>query len=256
MHNNIVFFDIDGTLVDDEKNIPASAKKAVETLKNNGVYVAIATGRAPFMFENIRKELEIESFVSFNGQYVVFEGETIYENPIGREPLKKLYEASAAKEHPMVFMCDQDMRATTAGHPYIKQSLAKLKLDYPLVDTDYFRNKTIYQALLFCERDEEAFIKQHDDLHFIRWHDYSCDVLPGGGSKAVGVNKIIKAAGLDKKHAFAFGDGFNDLEMVQEVGTGIAMGNAVLPLKEAADYMTASVEEDGILKGLEYFGLV
>src|SRR5690625_7865577 len=90
MHEKIVFFDIDGTLVDDDKNIPVSAKQAIDELKRNDVYVAIATGRAPFMFEHIRQELEIESYVSFNGQYVVFEGETIYENPIGQESLKKL----------------------------------------------------------------------------------------------------------------------------------------------------------------------
>src|SRR5699024_1098951 len=101
MHKKIVFFDIDGTLVNDEKNIPTSAKKAIETLKQNNVYVVIATGRAPFMFENIRQELGIDSFVSFNGQYVVFEGETIYENPIDREPLKNLYQASKENNYPM-----------------------------------------------------------------------------------------------------------------------------------------------------------
>src|SRR5690625_6342097 len=73
MHEKIVFFDIDGTLVDDDKNIPVSAKQAIDELKRNDVYVAIATGRAPFMFEHIRQELEIESYVSFNGQYVVLD---------------------------------------------------------------------------------------------------------------------------------------------------------------------------------------
>lgn len=256
MHKKIVFFDIDGTLVDDDKNIPVSAKQAIDELKRNDVYVAIATGRAPFMFEHIRQELEIESYVSFNGQYVVFEGETIYENPIGQESLKKLYEASSVNNHPMIFMCDKDMRATTDNHPHIKESLANLKLKYPQVDASYFKDRTIYQALLFCEQNQESFIHDHDAFDFIRWHEFSCDVLPGGGSKAIGVDKIIKASGLNKDHSFAFGDGLNDIEMLQEVGTGIAMGNAVPTLKEVADYTTETVDEQGILKGLEYFNIV
>src|SRR5699024_10629828 len=118
------------------------------------------------------------------------------------------------------------------------------------------QDRRIYQALLFCEQDDEAFLSQHPELNFIRWHDLSCDVLPGGGSKAVGINKIMKASGLSKEHSFAFGDGFNDIEMLQEAGTGIAMGNAVEPLKQVADHMTAKVEEDGIFKALQYFELL
>lgn len=86
----IVFFDIDGTLLDHEKSLPASTKKALKLLKENGVFVAIATGRAPFMFESLRLELEIDSFVSFNGQFVVFENEVIYENPLNEAELHRL----------------------------------------------------------------------------------------------------------------------------------------------------------------------
>src|SRR5690625_6645865 len=165
MHEKIVFFDIDGTLVDDDKNIPVSAKQAIDELKRNDVYVAIATGRAPFMFEHIRQELEIESYVSFNGQYVVFEGETIYENPIGQESLKKLYEASSVNNHPMIFMCDKDMRATTDNHPHIKEILDNLKLKYTQVDSRYFKDRTIYQALLFYEQYNKSVINVIYDLY-------------------------------------------------------------------------------------------
>src|SRR5690625_6621673 len=99
----------------------------------------------------------------------------------------------------MIFMCDKDMRATTDNHPHIKESLANLKLKYPQVDASYFKDRTIYQALLFCEQNQESFIHDHDAFDFIRWHEFSCDVLPGGGSKAIGVDKIIKACGLNKE---------------------------------------------------------
>ncbi|MBY7143780.1 Cof-type HAD-IIB family hydrolase [Virgibacillus sp. NKC19-3] len=257
MNKKIVFFDIDGTLLDHNKKIPLSTKKAVEQLKQNGVYVAIATGRAPFMFEDIRKELGIESFVSFNGQYVVFEGETIYNNPIGQKELAMLYKNAQERNYPMIFMGDKHMRASEGGHPQITKSMDSLHFHYPEVDTDFFKGNTIYQALLFCEENQEhPFIQNHASLEFVRWHEYSCDVLPSGGSKAVGVKKLLKASGLHLDDSYSFGDAMNDMEMTQEIGTGVVMGNGVLELKQVADYITDDVENDGIAKGLKKLELI
>ncbi|UJL47797.1 Cof-type HAD-IIB family hydrolase [Virgibacillus sp. NKC19-16] len=257
MNKKIVFFDIDGTLLDHDKKIPLSTKQAIEKLKQNGVYVAIATGRAPFMFEDIRKELGIESFVSFNGQYVVFEGETIYNNPLGQEELAMLYENARERNYPMVFMDEKYMRASEGDHPQITKSMDSLHFDYPEVDPDFFKVNTIYQALLFCEvNQEKPFIQNHGSLEFVRWHEYSCDVLPGGGSKAVGVKKLIEASGLHIDDSYSFGDAMNDMEMTSEVGTGVVMGNGAPQLKQIADYITDDVENDGIAKGLRRLGLI
>ena len=100
----IVFFDIDGTLLDHEKKLPSSTKKAIHLLKENGVFVAIATGRAPFMFTSLRKELDIDSYVSFNGQYVVFENEVIYKNPLDHNEVETFLQDSTANGHPLIFM--------------------------------------------------------------------------------------------------------------------------------------------------------
>lgn len=257
MKEKVVFFDIDGTLVDEEKNIPQSTKEAIFQLQEKGVHVAIATGRPPFMYEDIREKLNIQTYISFSGQHAVLNGETIYENPFDRDQMIRLYEMAAESEFPMIFMSDSHMRATTPDHQYVKDSLAQLKFDYPEVDLNFPMDQTIYQALLFCEENEENnFIKSHPAFHFLRWHRFACDILPYGGSKAIGVNKIMKALRLDHAQSYAIGDGFNDVEMVQEVGTGIAMGNAVEPLKEVADYVTADVDEDGVAKALEAYNLL
>ena len=71
MTKKMIMFDIDGTLLDHDKKMPASAKEAVRSLKEAGHEVAIATGRPPYFFKELREELEIDSFVCFNGQYVV-----------------------------------------------------------------------------------------------------------------------------------------------------------------------------------------
>lgn len=257
MERKLVFFDIDGTLLDEDKRLPLSAKKAVRELQENGVYVAIATGRAPFMIEDIRKELKIDSFVTFNGQYVVFEGETIYENPLTVEQLRKLNKQAEATGHSLVYSGSKEMKASIAEDPFIAESMSSLHLAYPDIDPSYFEKENIYQALLFCEdKDQSSYRKSQKELDFVRWHTFSCDVLPGGGSKAIGMEKIIAAAGFSEKDTYAFGDGLNDLEMIRAAGTGVAMGNAVEALKREADLVTEKVGKDGLAAGLRKLQLI
>ena len=82
------------------------------------------------------------------------------------------------------------------------------------------------------------------------------DVVPKGGSKAKGIKKLIARLGFDMKDVYAFGDGLNDIEMLKEVGTGIAMGNAHEAVKMHADFVTSHVAEDGIVNGLKKVGLL
>ncbi|MBI0578326.1 Cof-type HAD-IIB family hydrolase [Neobacillus cucumis] len=253
----IVFFDIDGTLLDHEKKLPTSTKKAIQLLKDSGVYVAIATGRAPFMFESIRKELGIDSYVSYNGQFVVFEGEVIYENPLNQTELEKLLIETEQNGHPLIVMNEQTMKATVKQHPFIDISLGTLNFPHPEQDAAFYKNRKIYQSLLFCEDKEElVYFNHYPKFNFIRWHDYSVDVLPKGGSKAEGIKKMIERLGFELKDVYAFGDGLNDLEMLKAVGTSVAMGNGVPEAKEHADYITTDVAENGIWNGLKELQLI
>ena len=90
MEQSIIFFDIDGTLVNEQKNVPQSAKDAIRELKKQGHIVAIATGRPQFMFKDIREELNIDTYVSYSGQYVVLNGQVIHTNPIDKRSLKQM----------------------------------------------------------------------------------------------------------------------------------------------------------------------
>ena len=256
MTGNVIFFDIDGTLLNHDKEIPDSTRKAVEDVKKAGHHVAIATGRAPFMFEDLRRELGIDSFVSFNGQYVVFEGDVIYKNPLNTERLEELYEYAKTSNHPLVFMSNETMMSTETDHPYIHESMGSLKFMHPEHDAEFYRNHEIYQTLLFCKEGEEEAYKKYEDFHIIRWHELATDILPFGGSKAEGIKKLIERLDISKENVYAFGDGLNDLEMIKFAGTGVAMGNAVAELKEIADEITTNVDEDGILNGLKKTGLL
>ncbi|UAL49003.1 Cof-type HAD-IIB family hydrolase [Sutcliffiella horikoshii] len=257
MEKKIVFFDIDGTLLNHQKELPASTKKAVKELQEQGVYVAIATGRAPFMFEDLRKELEIDTFVSFNGQYVVFEGEVIYKNPLNAEKLHLLREASEKVSHPLVYLNHETMKANVENHPFINESMGSLKFVHPAYGPSFLDETEIYQALLFIEdTDQQSYVETYKDFDFIRWHQYSTDILPKGGSKAIGIQRMLERLPFKKENVFAFGDGLNDIEMIDFVGTGVAMGNAHPELLKVANHVTKDVGEDGILHGLEQVGLL
>lgn len=255
MSKKIVFFDIDGTLVDDKKVLPPSAKLAIQDLQRRDVEIVIATARPPFLFEDIRKELNVNTYISFNGQHVVYEDEIIYENPLNRDQLNRLYQSTISYDFPMAFVSDLEMRATVADHPYIKSSI--LLKDYPKVDSSFFKDEKIYQALLYCvENEEKVLTDNHKEFYFQRWHKYSCDIIPQGASKAIGIKKILNAAGVKHENSFAFGDGINDIEMLQAVGNAIAMGNSIPELKKVADYVTDHVENKGIKRALKHYKLI
>ncbi len=257
MEKKVVFFDIDGTLVDENKQIPESTRCAIEQLKERDVIVALATGRPPYMYEQIRDELNINTYVSFTGQHVVYKGELIYHQSIDPSAMKRLYMKSMKKKFPMMLMSDTKMAATIDDHPLMVQGLARLNYEYPDVDHSFHEKETIYQVLLFIdEMYDQLLLERYQMCELIRWDAYACDLLPGGGSKIVGVNKILEAAQIENANAYAFGDGFNDLEMIQQIGTGVAMGNAVGPLKDVAKLITDHVAEDGVWKALRKLQLI
>ncbi|WP_199615151.1 Cof-type HAD-IIB family hydrolase [Paenibacillus alkalitolerans] len=257
MTGKLIFFDIDGTLLDHDKKLPDSTKQAVRQLKAAGHEPVIATGRGPFMFKDIREELGIESFVSYNGQYVEWKSKPLLKNPIKTELLQQLTDYAVKNEHPLVYMDLETMKTNAEYHVHIEESIATLKEPYPDHDPEYFRNRDIYQTLVFCTEDEEPpYRNRFPDLDFIRWHRFSMDVLPSGGSKAKGIEAMIGMLGVGKEDVYAFGDYLNDIEMLRYVGTGVAMGNAPDIVKKAAKHVTKDVGEDGIMHGLRMLGLL
>ena len=256
-NEKIVFFDIDGTLLDHDKQIPESTRESLKKLTEKGVHVAIATGRAPFMFANLREDLGINTFISFNGQYVKHEDNVVLTNPLSKEEITSLEEAAKENNHPMVFLDHEAMMSNHDQHPHIMKSMDDLKMHYPGYDPSYYHSREIYQALLFCESKEEAnYRNTYGNLDFIRWHDFSMDVIPPGGSKARGIEAMIEHLGFKRENTYAFGDALNDIEMLKFAGTGIAMGNAYEEVKKVADVITAPVDQNGIRSGLEKVGLL
>lgn len=257
MSYKIVFFDIDGTLINKHMEIPQDTIDAIKQLKANGIEPVIATGRTPFNFEPLLEKLDIHSFVSLNGTYVVYKGKPLHKQPLPKEHIKKLIEYAERNQHALVFVGNDDYYSNSKEHPFVVESLNSLRLKQANYDPDFWQKTEIYQVFLHCKAEDEPLYKElAEDLRMIRWHEKAMDVSIQGSSKAVGIKVMLDKLNLTTADAVAFGDGLNDKEMLEEVGLGIAMGNANPDLLPLADYVTASVDEGGISQGLRYAGLI
>ncbi len=126
MGGKVIFFDIDGTLLDHNNRLPESTKHSIGKLHRAGHVVAIATARPPFRFGNIAQELGVRSYVSMNGQYVTVDGEVIFRAPLEREKVSSLKKFADARRHPLVFADPVNTTASIADHDDIAACFAGL----------------------------------------------------------------------------------------------------------------------------------
>ncbi|HWO74335.1 MAG TPA: Cof-type HAD-IIB family hydrolase [Bacillus sp. (in: firmicutes)] len=255
----IVFLDIDGTLVNHEKKVSEGTKQAIKQLKQNGIEVALATGRPPYHFTEIAEEIGLNSFVSLNGAYACYQGKVIpQKSEISKDLLEKLMKHSSELGHPLTFSSHLKTVSNHKDHPEIIKSFQDLKLDYcPEYQPQFWKEEVIYQAMVYCKQHEEGYYHEMiPELTFTRWHHLSMDVMSADVSKASGIKAMLEYLGFSAKEAVAFGDGLNDKEMLTFVGMGVAMGNAHDEIKPYANMVTKSNEEDGIVHALYELGLL
>lgn len=255
----IIFFDIDDTLYDKEKRLPESTRRAIAELQGAGHTVAIATGRSPMMFNDLRRTLHIDTYVSMNGQFVVANGNVVYENPLASDKLASLVRDVDTDVAPMMYLNHEVFASQVEAHPHYEQALGTLKLPFGYTyEPDAYQTMRVFQALIFADEvHSKPYIERFkDDFDFVRWHDLCIDVLPKKASKAEGIEKLLAHLGVDIKDTIAFGDGPNDHEMLKAVGVGVAMGNASDALKEDADMVTSNVDRDGVFEGLVRLKLI
>lgn len=260
----IVFFDIDETLYyKKECRIPHSiSEQVLPQLRAKGIIPAIATGRTlgafPKAIEPLMNSQGFELFVTTNGQYNVYQGKIISEYLLPTARIERALAILKSLQIEYAFVTDKEI-AVSKNTPEVAESVAPIKADY-IVDPDHYLTHNVIQLLAFFPQERTAEVVAtgilEDDLKEVRWHKHSVDLLQKQNSKAVGIYDVLKHFGIGVENAMAFGDGLNDLEMLQAVGYGVAMGNAEPELKAVADYVTLPIEQDGILNALKKLGVI
>lgn len=254
----IVFFDIDDTLrVKDTGYMPDSIKTVFTSLKKKGILTGIASGRAMYGVVPEIQALKPDYFVTINGSYVInSKGHEIFNQPLDKAVTKDFVAwcheigiayGFAGKHKPVVSERSQ----------LIDDAMVPV---YGLCDVepDFHLTNDVYHIWTFAENNADLVLPDHlaEHIRLVPWHKHSSDAVGKDISKASGVGEVLKGEKLTPVNAMTFGDGPNDMEIFDFVGLKVAMGNAVSELKEKADYVTDTVEEDGIFNALEKFGMV
>ncbi|KAA9014220.1 Cof-type HAD-IIB family hydrolase [Niallia endozanthoxylica] len=253
----VIFFDLDGTLLTSQLQVAASSVEAIKKIREGGAEPVIATGRAIHEIEYVLEATGITSCVAMNGQYVMYNGEVIYENPLLVEEVTALHAEASRNGHDMAFYNAEKITVTAEDSELIRKNYVRVGGEYPVVDSCLYENEPIHLMLIFCEIGEEIhYQEQFPYFQFVRNSPYGCDIYPAGTSKATGIKQLLSLKKLSLENTYAFGDGLNDLEMFDLVKHPVAMGNATEILKQSASYITSSHDEDGIQNGLRLCGLL
>lgn len=243
----IIFFDIDGTLIDMTKK--AISDKTVETLlrlKENGVKICIATGRAPGSVPKF-DGVDFDAFLTFNGSYCFNSSDVILSTPIPKIDVEKMIENATRINRP-VSIAGKDRVVANGTDKDLSDYFGFAKQKTPVSDDfDEVLKGEIYQMMMGGRKDEyDDILKDVENARITAWWDRAVDIIPSNSGKGNGIEAILKYYGIDKSESMAFGDGGNDIEMLQTVGTGVAMGNALDHVKEVADEICGTSAEDGI----------
>ena len=256
MDASLIIFDIDETLYSNyDKQIPASTLIALDKLKNAGHTLAIATGRAPCELIGVVKKLPFDFYILANGQLVLRNGEIIYENAIEKEILHEIFEAAeAAGVH--IGFSSVAHSSVTGLTDTMRAAFERYYETMPEISKSIDQHGSIYQMWYLSEDVIDISEKFKDKLRFLPWLSGGADVISTGASKAIGLTKTLEALeGILPEKIVFFGDGMNDIELIEMADIGVAMGNAVEPLKEVADFVTKNIEEDGIYYACQQLGL-
>lgn len=261
-YKGIVFFDADGTLVDERREIfepTAATKSAISNLKKNGYAVSLATGRAKCYIPKLG--IDFDCYVTSNGA-VAECGDTVVANRIVPED-KLEFLIGRLKDENMAFCidCHEKCYYNTERKDLLDSMFRRFK-----INTEHYfpfeRVSGVSANKLMCVfENEEQFARLKSDLDgeftVTRHHDnLSADIDIAGMTKAVGINEIVHYLGIDLKNTYAFGDDGNDIDMLKTVGCGIAMTPHAAVLDSAADMFTGGVAEDGIAAALAKLELI
>jgi len=279
MEVKAVFFDIDGTLVNDRKSVLKSTKEAIKIVKEQGVLVGVATGRGPFFVKDLMDDLDLDFAVTYNGQYIFNKDRVLFASPIDKGSLRQIISYAKANQKEIAMGTRQAVvgsRIMSFGLSPLSQLVSRFVPKFltrtisnsfnrmvskavPQKEEDLLDliNQPVYQVLMLMTPEESnQAATELDHLKFTRSNPFAADIINQGNSKLEGIRRVGKEYGFDLNQVMAFGDSDNDLEMLAGVGMSVAMGNGSSSVKEVAKHITTSNQEGGIHKALEYFGVL
>lgn len=251
------FFDIDGTLAV-RGVIPKSTIESLKQLKAKGYYIFICTGR-PYHYAYEHYHQYADGFITSNGRYIVYNDEVLMDCPLSTSQIQHFMKV---------------MRKYSCGFGFIDQDKGFLEVHDESMANDM--KNTYYPGYYrrgFSDEDVSGYMfdiyfSDHQDFEFVQaelknevilnehFPHPSADATIIGVDKGNGIDCVLEHFKINVNNAFAFGDGLNDICMFNHVSHSIAMGNAIEELKDIAEYVTTSIDNDGVYNALVYYHII
>lgn len=254
----IIFFDIDGTLIDiHSRKITERTLKTLIRLKEQNFILCLSTGRSPMTVPRF-EGWEPDVYLTFNGSYCYNRQQVIYKNPLSTKDAKQIVKNAASINRPVSAATPEKLAANGKDEDLVKYfALAKLDVDVSDKFDDIVESGEIYQIMSGGRENEyPAFLQDVENAKIAAWWDRAVDIIPADSGKGVGIEHVLAHYHLKKEEALAFGDGNNDIEMLQAVGTGVAMENGSDELKAVADDICGHAADDGVYHYCVKHGLI
>ena len=251
----VFFFDIDGTLAISH-HVPENNIKALQRLKALGYDTFICTGRAPFYAQKLFGDL-VSGYICCNGRYILYHDQKLHGEAFTAEELTaylsqfdslNLGALLVSDHYSMAYgLTDEEIEAMK--QEYGQDHISSYDPLQPVYTFDLFYRQRDNRDKMIAHFQDQLIINDHHGCGH-------CDCSTLNYDKGHAIAYILQYFQLSSNQAYAFGDGYNDQAMFREAGHCIAMKNAVKELKAKATYITAAVDDDGITKALQHFGII
>lgn len=268
MDYKMIVLDLDGTLTNREKKITPRTREALMKAQERGKIVVLASGRPAQGVMPLARELELERY----GSYILsYNGGLITQCRTGKAVASAFLPPECnrtviglAKEHRVNILTYQGdvIAAAKKDDPYVEleAGINHMEVIQPEDMADYV-DFAVPKFLMVDDGDYLAIVEPRvkaalgKNFSVYRSEPFFLEILPRGIDKAQRLEVLLGILGISREEMIACGDGYNDLSMIRFAGLGVAMENAVLPVRNAADYITASNNEDGVALVVEKFML-
>jgi len=251
----LIAIDVDDTLINDDKIVTEATQQALEQAIAKGVTVTLATGRMYASAQAIARQIGMNvPLITYQGSLVknLLDGHVLYERSVPQDAARRIWQY--AEEHGLHLQLYIDDQLYVQVDNEKTQSYAGLsKIPY-IVEPDFSKliDQPSTKMLIIDEPDylDEVAVKLREilgsEVHITKSKPHFLEIMHSEGTKGHALTYLAEHFGCDLSEVMAIGDAWNDREMLEVAGLGVAMGNAVPSLKEIADEITLSNNDDGV----------
>ena len=262
----LLVLDIDGTLTNSKKEISEETQRAIKMIQERGHKVMLASGRPTTGMVRFEKELELEKYggylLSFNGGKIINcrTGVIVFQKMFPSVLIPQIYRFAKDNNCGLITYLGDKIISANKPDKYIEleariNGMEVVEVHDFLDFVDFEVNKLLMTAPPGPAEKYTEFLseKYGDRISVYRSEPFFIEWMPKGIDKASSIDRMLSSVGLTRENTICCGDGYNDLTMIEYAGVGVAMANAQPKVKEKADYITASNDEDGIVQVIDEF---